>query len=111
MFPPISFDVITCFNSLDHVENPVLGLEQMFKVMAPDGFIYGWCYQKEGEFEKYRGLHQWDFDIKEGEVILRGRDQEFQKITILLQNKVTCQGWKDEKNGKNIVHFIIRRAL
>jgi SAM-dependent methyltransferase len=36
-FPDASFDVVSCFNALDHVEDPAAALGELVRVLAPGG--------------------------------------------------------------------------
>ena len=108
-FKPGSFDVVVCLNCLDHTRDPVLGLNQMVDVLAPDGFVYVWCYQNEGACENYQGLHQWDFDLLDNAVVLKGKDGDYQKVDALLKDGVVQKSWQGELNNKPAIHFVIRR--
>jgi SAM-dependent methyltransferase len=69
-FEKNSFDLVSAYNSLDHSQNPLGAIQQMFAVVKPGCYVYLNHYVNEGVKEGYRGLHQWNFDIKHGDVIL-----------------------------------------
>jgi SAM-dependent methyltransferase len=64
------FDLVCAFNSLDHSYDPLLAIRQMFAVVKPQCYVYLYHLAKEGLNEGYKGLHQWDFYLKQGDTIL-----------------------------------------
>lgn len=69
-FEKNSFDMAYASNSLDHSYDPLLAIEQMFSVIKPACHVYLWHFARVGVTEGYHGLHQWNFDIRQGEMIL-----------------------------------------
>jgi SAM-dependent methyltransferase len=55
------FDVVFSRNALDHVAEPVKALQGMLTTTKPDGCVIVWGHVNEGENERYRGYHQWNF--------------------------------------------------
>jgi len=70
IFPSNSFDLAYASNSLDHSYAPLLAIQQMFAVVKPGCVVYLWHFAHVGVQEGYGGLHQWNFDIVEGDLIL-----------------------------------------
>jgi SAM-dependent methyltransferase len=70
VFPPNSFDLAYASNSLDHAYDPIAVIEQMLTVVKPRRFVYLWHFANIGRVECYAGLHQWNFDIRDGEFIV-----------------------------------------
>jgi SAM-dependent methyltransferase len=70
MFEKNSFDLAYASNSLDHSYDPMLAITQMFAVVKPHCYVYLWHFARVGTTEGFQGLHQWDFDIKHGDLIL-----------------------------------------
>jgi SAM-dependent methyltransferase len=64
------FDLAYASNSLDHSYDPLGAIEQMFRVVKPGGHVYLWHFSRAGVTEGYTGLHQWNFEIKDGELLL-----------------------------------------
>jgi SAM-dependent methyltransferase len=82
-FDKDSFDLAYASNALDHSCDPLLAIEQMFSVIKPGCFVYLWHFAHVGLQEGYGGLHQWNFDIVEGKLILsdgRGTHHELGKL-------------------------------
>lgn len=62
-FPAGHFDVVHMRNALDHVFDPLLGIQRMLHVTRPGGWVLLRHAQNEGVAGKFRnGLHQWAFD-------------------------------------------------
>jgi SAM-dependent methyltransferase len=72
-FPPGSFDVVVARNSLDHGTDPRRAIGEMLAVTRPGGFVYLEHAEREGANQRYRGLHQWDFWVEDGELALGHR--------------------------------------
>lgn len=64
------FDLALANNALDHACDPLLAIEQMLAVTKPGSHVYLWHFANEGITERYRGLHQWNFDICHGDMII-----------------------------------------
>jgi SAM-dependent methyltransferase len=64
------FDLAFASNSLDHSYDPLLAIRQMFAVVKPQCYVYLWHFANVGVVEGYKGMHQWNFDIKHGDMIL-----------------------------------------
>ena len=62
IFPAESFDFVYMQNSLDHCYDPIKGLKQLIRLAKPNCYIYLKHHVNVGEWTKYHGLHQWDFD-------------------------------------------------
>ncbi len=75
-FEPNYFDLAYASNALDHSYDPLLAIRQMFAVVKPGCSVYLWHFAAVGAAEGYQGLHQWNFDIERGDMILSdGRGQ------------------------------------
>jgi len=54
------FDIVHCVNALDHCENPLKAIQEMYRICKPDGWIYLRHFYNVAEYEKYSGSHQWN---------------------------------------------------
>ncbi|MFC3094521.1 class I SAM-dependent methyltransferase [Alteromonas sediminis] len=70
LYPSASFDLVYCCNALDHAEDPLLILKNMSALIRNNGVIHINVQINEGEHNKYSGLHQWNFEIREGQLYL-----------------------------------------
>ena len=68
------FDVVHMRNSLDHSFNPMLGIMQMLYVVKVGGRLILNHLDNEAEFEKYRGMHQWNLQVSEGKFYIWKKD-------------------------------------
>lgn len=63
------FDLVTSVNALDHSESPVEVFRNMLAVCKVGGHVYLYHAQDEGLFERYRGMHQWNFRKENGRLV------------------------------------------
>jgi SAM-dependent methyltransferase len=69
-FPANHFDLAYASNSLDHSYDPLKAIGQMLAVTKPGGCVYLWHFSNSGKHECYNGLHQWNFDVRNGDFII-----------------------------------------
>lgn len=69
-FPEGSFDLVNASNSIDHAFDPVLAIAEMVKMVRPKGYVLLSHFRNEGHQNGYYGLHQWNFDVRDGEFIV-----------------------------------------
>ena len=65
-YPDGSFDIVHCANALDHTQDPLRAIKEMYRIAKPGGYIYLRHFVNVGEHEGYSGLHIWNID-KAGE--------------------------------------------
>lgn len=72
-FGPESFDIVHAQNTVDHMEHPLIAMQQMIDVTRPGGFVYLRHEENEGTRTGFYTLHQWDFylDDDTGDFMLR----------------------------------------
>jgi SAM-dependent methyltransferase len=91
-FQPNYFDLAYASNSLDHSYDPVAAIGQMLAVTKPGHYVYLWHAVNEGVRERYSGLHQWNFDIRNGEFVVDdGRRTQSITATFKDQAEVSCE--------------------
>ena len=61
LFSENSFHLVYCRNALDHSYDPLSGIRQMIEVCMPGCYCWLQHAVNEGQNQRYRGLHQWDF--------------------------------------------------
>jgi SAM-dependent methyltransferase len=69
-FEPDLFDLVHAQNTLDHHYDPVRAIGQMLSVVKPGRHIYLRHKIEEAEQEDHHGLHQWNFSLADGSVLL-----------------------------------------
>src|SRR6202035_3072942 len=65
-----AFDIAHARNSVDHSADPTVILRNMADAVAPHGSVVLHHYRREGEKAHYADLHQWNFDVEEGRLII-----------------------------------------
>ena len=70
MFEKNSFDLALASNSLDHSYDPLLVIRLMLEMVKPGCFVYLGHFSNEAVMAGYTGLHQWNFSIKNGDMLL-----------------------------------------
>ena len=91
-FEESSFDLIHARNSIDHSLNPMKVIEEAISVLKPNHYFYLNHYQNEGKAAEYYGLHQWNFDIEDGNFVIRNRFGEQVNVNKTLSGKAQiCQ--------------------
>jgi SAM-dependent methyltransferase len=84
LFGPSTFDIAFARNALDHSVDPVRVIRNMVHVVKDGRFVVLRHLRREADRNLYRGLHQWNFDIEEGEfVIWRIRGEKIRVNRIL----------------------------
>lgn len=91
-FTPNYFDLAYASNSLDHSCDPVLVMGQMLAVVKPGHYVYLWHAANEAIRHAYRGLHQWNFNIRHGEFVV-GDGRKVRSVNEALSGaaEVSCE--------------------
>jgi SAM-dependent methyltransferase len=69
-FRPATFDIAFARNALDHSADPVRVITNMVHLVKEGRFVVLRHLRSVGRHQFYRGLHQWNFDIEEGEFVI-----------------------------------------
>jgi SAM-dependent methyltransferase len=69
-FGPGRFDIAYAHNSLDHSVDPLRIITNMVDVVREGGSVILRHAHNEGQEKRYEGLHQWNFDVAEGDLIV-----------------------------------------
>lgn len=85
-FSPASFDLAYSGNALDHAYDPLRVIRNMVELVRPDGSVVLRHHRNEDQAALYRGLHQWNFDLRDGELIVWNAEGE-QNVSLLLAEK------------------------
>jgi SAM-dependent methyltransferase len=96
-FGPDRFEIAYSRNALDHAVDPVLIVEQMLAVVRPGGYVVLRHGRNEAVDEEYVQLHQWNFDERDGQLVIWRPGQET-NVTEAFAGlaEVTCRiegGW------------------
>src|SRR5215211_5916453 len=98
LFEPYTFDLAFARNALDHSFDPVRAITNMVDLVKEGRFVLLRHLQREGERNCYRNLHQWNFDLEDGDfVIWRPRTPKIRMQRLLADSaSLTCfqeAGW------------------
>jgi SAM-dependent methyltransferase len=69
-FGPATFDFAYACNCLDHAVDPVECYRQMVGVLKPGCSLVTFHEANEAEHQNYEGLHQWNFSVREGRLVV-----------------------------------------
>lgn len=69
-FQPASFDIAYARNALDHSIDPARIIREMLAVVRPGGFVLLRHYEHEAETMDYEELHQWNFGLEDGRLVV-----------------------------------------
>jgi SAM-dependent methyltransferase len=83
IFPPASFDLVYMQNALDHCYDPLRVIDSALKLLKPGASFIISSYINEAASAHYEGLHQWNVDIDEGEMVLWRPDARIRVADVL----------------------------
>ena len=63
------FDLVHCANALDHSHDPFRAILEMMSVVKTGGYVLLRHFRREAENRGFTGLHQWNFDVREGRLL------------------------------------------
>jgi ubiquinone/menaquinone biosynthesis C-methylase UbiE len=72
-----SFDLVVARNSIDHSFSPIKALNEMFKVVKKDRYIFMIHKPNEAINEKWAGLHQWNFSENKGDFMISSKNSNY----------------------------------
>ncbi len=70
LFEKNFFDLALASNSLDHSYDPLLVIRHMISAVKPGCHVYLGHFKNEAIAAGYTGLHQWNFSLEGGDMIL-----------------------------------------
>jgi SAM-dependent methyltransferase len=108
LFGSKSFDIAFAQNSLDHSYDPILVIENMLEVVKGSGSVVLSHMRNEAENEGYAGLHQWNFDVKSGDLVLWNRAVEH-NVSKTFSPAAVVKPSLDRVDGDWVVNCVIAR--
>ena len=69
------FDIAYARNALDHAVDPITIVGNMLEVVRDGGYVVLRHVRNEAVRQRYRQLHQWNFDARAGELVLWRPDE------------------------------------
>jgi SAM-dependent methyltransferase len=67
---PNSFDLVAARNTLDHSYDPVRAIREMALCAKPDARLLLVHHPNTAESEEYRGMHQWNFQVRDEDLVV-----------------------------------------
>lgn len=95
-FPRESFDIAFAVNSLDHSYDPLLIAANMLELVVPDGVVLLRHARNEGERRSYSGLHQWNFDVAQGDLVIWNHAFE-RRLSQELKPEASVEAWIEDE--------------
>jgi SAM-dependent methyltransferase len=86
------FDVVCCFNALDHAYEPLAVIDNMLDVARRGGFVVLEHRRNEAEHQLYRGLHQWNIDCRDDRFVIWS-SRETVDVTERLRGVAKTTAW------------------
>jgi SAM-dependent methyltransferase len=74
LLPIGQFDWVHAQNCIDHSIDPLQSIRSMVRMARPGGLISLYHEENEAEKESWRGLHQWNFSVRDRHMTVTGTD-------------------------------------
>lgn len=87
-----SFDIAYAVNSLDHSADPVAIISNMVEVVRAGGIVLLRHKRNEGESARYGGLHQSNFDVADGRLVVWNTAARID-VTSALADRAETTAW------------------
>lgn len=84
------FDIAYARNALDHAVDPITIVGNMLEVVRDGGYVVLRHVRNEAVRQRYRQLHQWNFDARAGELVLWRPDEVISLAERLRLGTVSC---------------------
>jgi SAM-dependent methyltransferase len=81
-----SFDLAWASNALDHCYDPILVIRNLLAVVKVGHPVVLRHYRNEGHAAEYEGMHQWNFDVRDNDLIVWANEVEH-NVTKLLRGE------------------------
>ncbi len=92
------FDLVTATNCVDHAGDPAAVIRSMVAVCRDGGIVALHHGKSAGYNEDYFGLHKWNFNVKDGHLIISDRRGKIFDVSEEFKGEVLwkideCDGW------------------
>jgi SAM-dependent methyltransferase len=94
-FGPRRFDIAYSTNALDHSADPFTIISNMVAVVRAGGVVLLRHKRNEGEGAQYGGLHQWNFDVVDDDLLLWNNAVEV-NVGSALEGSARTTAWISE---------------
>ncbi|MGC1479949.1 MAG: methyltransferase domain-containing protein [Chthoniobacterales bacterium] len=107
-FADHSFDICYASNALDHALSPTEVIRQMGKLTKVGGSVYLWHFLNCGVQEQYHGLHQWNFNLCNGDMSI-DNGRQTHKLSQVLDDQFQIECRLEHAFDTDVVVAIARR--
>jgi SAM-dependent methyltransferase len=90
-----TFDIAYATNALDHSADPLGIISNMVALVRPGGIVLLRHKRNEGESAHYGGLHQWNFDVDDGRLVL-WNDAVRMDVGAALDGRAETTAWTED---------------
>jgi SAM-dependent methyltransferase len=104
------FDVAYARNALDHAVDPVAIAENMLEVVRPGGYVVLRHVRNEAVRQRWIQLHQWNFDERDGRLVVWRPGVEIDMAERLATATISCYTEASEEPGVTWVVAVIPRS-
>lgn len=101
------FDIAYATNSLDHSADPFTIISNMAAVVRPGGVVLLRHKRNEGDSARYGGLHQWNFDVVDDDLIVWNNAVRV-NVGAALEGRAVTTAWISE--GEVIGRLVVSEA-
>jgi 4-amino-4-deoxy-L-arabinose transferase-like glycosyltransferase/SAM-dependent methyltransferase len=90
------FDMVFSRNALDHSADPIVGIRQCLRAAKPGCHVVLMNFLNEAQSQNYQGLHQWNFDNRDGRFVIWNPQTEIdvQQSVSDLCDEIVCESPK-----------------
>ena len=101
-----AFDIAFARNALDHAVEPAAIIEQMCAVVRPGGYVVLRHVRDEGVRQGYVQLHQWNFDERDGNLVM-WRPGRMTNLTEALADRAVVECWREPTEDDDEAEWIV----
>jgi len=107
-FGPEHFDIAYATNSLDHSADPLAIIRNMVGVVRSGGTVMLRHGRNEGEERRYEGLHQWNCDLVDEDLVLWNGAVKV-NIRSALRGRATVNAWIEDgrEQGQVLARLVV----
>ena len=102
------FDIACAINSLDHSSDPFRIISNMVAVVRTGGIVLLRHKRNEGESARYGGLHQWNFDVVDGDLLVWNNAVEV-NVGSALEGRALTTAWISQ--GEVIARLVVSESI
>lgn len=81
-FPANSFDIVYSRNAIDHSQSPADFVKDLYHILKPGGYLILYGFVREGSNQSWFGLHQWDIEVENDDLLLTNRNKSVHKYNM-----------------------------